>query len=97
MKNSHDKSLILLLLLSILLLLIFTGLIHGYLWFPLDFCWSDNLLDISSDFVDVPETYYANPRGYHRYACKFAASHGCPNRVWMYDTPCAHCVSIGRE
>jgi len=76
MQNSHDKSLILLLLLSILLLLIFTALIHGYFLFPLDFCWSDNLLDISSDLVDIPDTYYAIPDdsgsgGYYRYHCKF--------------------------
>ena len=95
MQNSIGNTVIVFILLSILLLLIITGLTEVGFILPV-YLGTDNLLNISSRSLDIPETNNAAPGGYNRYRCKFWASHGCPNGVWVNNTPCANCVAIGR-
>lgn len=74
MQNSIGNTVIIFILLSILLLLIITSLTEvGFILSV--YLGADNILNISSRSLDIPETNKAAPApgGYHLYCCKFLA------------------------
>ncbi|KAF8474615.1 hypothetical protein BDZ91DRAFT_758771 [Kalaharituber pfeilii] len=35
--------------------------------------------------------------GFYKYRCKYFYTHDCPNWVWVNNSACAKCVSLGRD